>query len=84
MRRGGRHLPTADDVRDDSDTSRGAGALPAPRWPRSRVLAVLVVLAHVVGFFTSIHAVMSTRTPQGTIAWAVSLNTFPYIAVPAY
>jgi cardiolipin synthase len=27
---------------------------------------------------------MSTRTSQGTIAWVVSLNTFPYLAVPAY
>ena len=27
---------------------------------------------------------MSTRTSQGAIAWAVSLNTFPYLAVPAY
>jgi cardiolipin synthase len=27
---------------------------------------------------------MSTRTAPGAIAWAVSLNTFPYIAVPAY
>jgi cardiolipin synthase len=27
---------------------------------------------------------MNSRTPQGAIAWAVSLNTFPYVAVPAY
>lgn len=27
---------------------------------------------------------MSTRTSQGTIAWVVSLNTFPIVAVPAY
>jgi cardiolipin synthase len=27
---------------------------------------------------------MSTRTSQGTIAWVVSLITFPYLAVPAY
>jgi cardiolipin synthase len=27
---------------------------------------------------------MSTRTSQGAIAWVVSLNTFPYVAVPAY
>ena len=48
------------------------------------MIAVLVVLFHVVGFVSSIHAVMSTRTAQGAIAWAVSLNTFPYLAVPAY
>ena len=27
---------------------------------------------------------MATRTSQGAIAWAISLNTFPYVAVPAY
>ncbi len=37
-----------------------------------------------LGFISSIDAVMSTRTSQGAIAWAVCLNTFPYIAVPAY
>jgi cardiolipin synthase len=37
-----------------------------------------------MGFLSSIHSIMSTRTSQGAIAWAVSLNTFPYLAVPAY
>lgn len=48
------------------------------------MVAVLVALFHVLGFISSIHAVMSTRTSQGAIAWAVTLNTFPYLAVPAY
>jgi len=48
------------------------------------MLAAIVVVAHVLGFLSSIDAVWSTRTPQGTIAWAVALNTFPYVAVPAY
>ena len=39
---------------------------------------------HLLGAFSSVQAVMSTRTPQGAIAWVVSLNTFPYVAVPAY
>ena len=47
------------------------------------VISVMVVF-HVVGFLSSIDAVMSTRTAQGAVAWAVSLNTFPYVAVPAY
>jgi len=33
---------------------------------------------------SSIHAVMTARTEQSAVAWAVSLNTFPYVAVPAY
>jgi cardiolipin synthase len=48
------------------------------------VLAALAVLFHVLGFISSVHAVMSTRTSQGAIAWAVSLITFPYVALPAY
>jgi cardiolipin synthase len=39
---------------------------------------------HLLGLLTSIHAILGVRTSQGAIAWAVSLNTFPYIAVPAY
>lgn len=52
---------------------------------RRRPLVVLFMLAsHVIGFIVSVRAVMDTRTSQGAIAWAVSLNTFPYVAVPAY
>ena len=50
------------------------------RW----IVIIVMILFHVVGFLSSIDAVMSTRTSQGAIAWAVSLNTFPYLAVPAY
>ena len=48
------------------------------------IITVTLIVFHVLGFLSSIHAVMSTRTSQGAIAWVVSLNTFPYIAVPAY
>jgi cardiolipin synthase len=51
---------------------------------KARVIGVLVVVAHVLGIVSSVHAIMTTRTAQGAIAWAVSLNTFPYAAVPAY
>ena len=51
---------------------------------RRGVIALAVTVFHVLGAFSSVHAVMSTRTSQGAIAWAVSLNTFPYVAVPAY
>jgi cardiolipin synthase len=53
-------------------------------WPSMSLTAALVVGAHVLGFWSAIHALMSVRTPQGTIAWVVSLITFPWIAVPAY
>ena len=51
------------------------------RW---RWLTLAVGFAHIAGFLTSISAVMSVRTPQGTIAWAIALNSFPYVSVPAY
>ncbi len=54
------------------------------RTKKMWIVIALIVVAHITGFLSSIDAVMSTRTSQGAIAWAVSLNTFPYLAVPAY
>lgn len=52
---------------------------------RRRILWVATAaIFHVLGFFASVNAVMTARTSQGAIAWAVSLNTCPYVAVPAY
>ena len=45
---------------------------------------VIFLVAHMIGLVSSFYAVMNTRTTQGAIAWAISLNTMPYIAVPAY
>ncbi|WP_425498137.1 cardiolipin synthase [Oceaniferula marina] len=43
-----------------------------------------MLLAHILGVTSSFHALMSTRTSQGAIAWIVSLNAIPVVAVPAY
>ncbi|MDP4626372.1 MAG: cardiolipin synthase [Akkermansiaceae bacterium] len=43
-----------------------------------------LVLFYAVGFFHILHALMRTRTSQGTIAWVVSLLTMPFIAIPLY
>lgn len=52
---------------------------------KKRMMVFLILLAaQVGGVISSFHALMSTRTPQGTIAWIVSLNTFPVLALPAY
>lgn len=51
---------------------------------RRRKFAVAFLLAHTVGLLSSLHALMTVRTPQGTIAWVVSLNAMPIVAVPAY
>jgi len=48
------------------------------------MIVALVLIFQVLGLLSAVHSIMSTRTPQGSIAWAVSLVTFPYIAVPAY
>lgn len=39
---------------------------------------------HLLGLICSVRALFSVRTPQGAIAWIISLNTMPIIAVPAY
>ena len=48
------------------------------------MIVALVVVFEILGILSAIHAIMSTRTPQGAIAWAVSLITLPYVSVPAY
>jgi len=48
------------------------------------MIALAIVAFHALGIVSSIHAIMTARTEQGAIAWAVSLNTIPYVAVPAY
>lgn len=51
---------------------------------RRKLISAFVVFAHILGALTSVKAIMETRTAQGAIAWAISLNTMPYVAVPAY
>ncbi len=48
------------------------------------MIVALVVVFEILGILSAVHAIMSSRTPQGSIAWAVSLVTLPYVAVPAY
>ncbi|PYG04311.1 cardiolipin synthase [Thioalkalivibrio sp. ALE21] len=65
----------------DSDNRCVKSARRRPRW---RILLTVVIGFHLLGFLSSLDALMSTRTPQGAVAWIVSLNTVPYVAVPAY
>ena len=46
--------------------------------------ALFLGIFHILGIISSLHVLMTGRTSQGTIAWGVSLNTFPVVAVPAY
>ena len=51
---------------------------------RTKVIVALVVVFEILGILSAVHAIMSSRTPQGSIAWAVSLVTLPFVSVPAY
>lgn len=48
------------------------------------MIVALILFFEILGFISAVHAVMNVRTPQGSIAWAVSLVTMPVITVPAY
>jgi cardiolipin synthase len=51
---------------------------------KRRWLSFLFLVIHIAGFLSSVEAVNSARTSQGAVAWVISLNTFPSIALPAY
>jgi cardiolipin synthase len=61
-----------------------AGLLRTGGKRRNRFIAAIVSVFYVAGFILAGHAVMTTRTAQGAIAWSVSLVSVPFIAVPAY
>ncbi len=49
-----------------------------------RVAALVVPAAYVLGALSALDAVMTARTPQGSVAWAVALVAFPLVALPLY
>ena len=48
------------------------------------MIAAIVTAFYIAGILAAIDAIMTARTPQGAVAWSVSLVTFPFVAVPAY
>jgi len=48
------------------------------------IIAIVVPLVELLGILTAVHAVMNARTSQGAIAWAISLITFPWLALALY
>ncbi|AYC34958.1 cardiolipin synthase [Pseudomonas cavernae] len=44
----------------------------------------LIALTHVLGVVAAIHAVLSVRTAQGAIAWAIALLFMPYLTLLPY
>jgi cardiolipin synthase len=65
-------------------TADRSAAAHRPLRLRRRIVLAVLAIAHLLGAISSIDALMSTRTAPGAVAWIVSLNTFPYVAVPAY
>lgn len=51
-------------------------------WPI--IFTISVPVMHAVGLAHAAHALLNVRTSQGTVAWVVSLCSFPYLAVPLY
>ena len=48
------------------------------------IYGIVSLLVHVLGIANAAHAVMNVRSSRGAIAWAISLITFPWLAIPLY
>lgn len=48
------------------------------------IVGAVAITLVVVGFVSALSAILTTRTPQGAIAWSLALIGFPYFAVPLY
>ncbi len=48
------------------------------------VFGYLIALIHSLGTLAAIHAVLTVRTAQGSIAWALSLIFMPYLTLIPY
>ena len=50
----------------------------------SDFIAVSIIVIYIIAIVSAIESIINVRTAQGTIAWVISLLTFPYLAVPLY
>ena len=66
----------------NEESLQGSGAARSKR--RRGWFIKLLAVFQVLGFISAFDAVMSTRTEQGAIAWAIGLVAAPVVAVPAY
>lgn len=46
--------------------------------------SLFYTVMEITGIFTALIAIRETRTPQGAVAWAISLVTFPIVSLPLY
>ncbi|PQO48193.1 cardiolipin synthase [Blastopirellula marina] len=47
-------------------------------------LSIVLAMIHTLGLFTAVDAIMTARTSQGAIAWALLLIFVPYLTLPFY
>ncbi len=48
------------------------------------ILTFIIPFFELLGVITALHAILYIRSVQGAIAWAISLVTFPWLALPLY
>lgn len=48
------------------------------------IVAAVIAIIQLLGLVCAMHAVMTNRSTQGTIAWSLSLVIFPTITIPLY
>jgi cardiolipin synthase len=56
-------------------------------WEMSFLLGLVSLfytVMEITGIFTALVAIRETRTPQGAVAWAISLVTLPIVSLPMY
>lgn len=59
-------------------------ALPEFLYSYSSHIVSLYALVQVLGVIGAVHAILYSRTPQGSIAWAFALVFIPVISIPCY
>jgi cardiolipin synthase len=47
-------------------------------------IGLFLAILEITGMAVAVHAILNARTSQGAIAWALSLVTAPYLALPLY
>jgi cardiolipin synthase len=50
----------------------------------SRYIVLGVVILYITGFYLALRSIFESRTPQGSMAWILSLVCLPFIAIPIY
>ena len=48
------------------------------------IYSIVSLVVHILGIANAASAVMNVRSSRGAIAWAISLITFPWLAIPLY